>query len=82
MARDVGLGVTVPLGWSCGLHLEQGGWGVAVVGDVALREVVSGHSRVGWAQAWGDLRGFLQPEWLYYSVPGGDAPAVSTRCQG
>lgn len=65
MARDVGLGVTVPLGWSCGLHLEQGGWGVAVVGDVALREVVSGHSRVGWAQAWGvseafySLNGFI-----------------------
>lgn len=60
MAKDGGLGVTVPLGWSCGHHLEQGCWGrgVPILGDVALRDVVRGHGGVGWAQAWESWRLF------------------------
>jgi len=36
-------------------------------GDVALRDVGSGHGEVGGLEC-GDPRGLLQPEWLYGSM--------------
>ena len=37
-------------------------------GDVALRDVVSGHGGGGLTVGFGDLRGFFQPSWFCDSM--------------